>query len=103
MILDNSLLISKHTLDKENIQILKIFNFYILTNLYVLRSPELIYSTFTEMYVSCISVCVCVCMRVCVCVCVCGGVGGGWVHGCVGGGQLSWTRPTPGSRLGHGA
>ena len=46
---------------KESIVIAKKFDFEILTYLYVLRSPELIYAIFGVMYV-------CICVRVYVCV-----------------------------------
>ena len=53
------LLLSEHILCKENIVIVKKFDFEILTHSYVLRSSEFIYSTF------CGGVCMYVCMRLC--------------------------------------
>ena len=54
-------LLSEHILCKESVVIVKKFDFEILTDLYVLRSPEFIYA-----YFECVYVCVCVCVYVCV-------------------------------------
>ena len=51
-------LLSEHILCKESIVIVKKFDFEILTYLYVLRSPEFIYTIFAVMYA-----CMCVCTR----------------------------------------
>ena len=56
----SSFLLSEHILCKESIVIVKKFDFEILTDLYVLRSPEFIYAIFA-VYVG-----VYVCMYVCV-------------------------------------
>ena len=52
-------LFSEHILCKESIDIVKKFDFEILTYLYVLKSPEFIYAIFAVIYV-----CMCVCMYV---------------------------------------
>ena len=52
-------LLSEHILCEESIVIVKKFDFEILTYLYVLRSPEFMYTIFAVMYV-----CVYVCMWV---------------------------------------
>ena len=62
------LLLSEHILCKESIEVVKKFDFEILTHLYVLRFPEFIYAIFAVMYV-CMYVCVSVYVGLRACVC----------------------------------